>query len=128
MDTDGAREFSQGADLLTDNFNRMATDSVKAVESGTQLTLVSLTELLQPYVPALNPDSWVHQQLGFLNFAYISQEFEEMRIRPYSIALASALEETGNLQSLLLTGQGLAAQGDFQESQRVLSAAVDQAP
>lgn len=128
LDTDGVREFSQGADLLTDNFNRMATDSVKAVESGTQLTLVSLTELLQPYVPALNPDSWVHQQLGFLNFAYVSREFEEMRIRPYSIALASALEEAGNLQSLILTGQGLAAQGDFEESQRVLSAAVDQAP
>lgn len=128
LDTDGAREFSQGADLLTDNFNRMATDSVKAVESGTQLTLVSLTELLQPYVPVLNPDSWVHQQLGFLNFAYISAAFEEMRLRPYSIALASALETTGNLQSLILTGHGLASQGDFEESQRVLSAAVDQAP
>ena len=128
LDTEGAREFSQGAKLLTDNFNRMATDSVKAVEEGNQLTLVSLTELLQPYVPLLDPDSWVHQQLGFLNFAYISEQFEEMQIRPYSIALAGALEAAGNLQSLMLTGQGLAAQGDFEESQRVLSAAVDQAP
>lgn len=128
LDTDGAREFSQGAELLTDNFNRMATDSVKAVESGSQLSIIGLTELLQPFVPVLNADGWVHQQLNFLNFAYVAEFFEEMRLRPYSIALASALENVGNPQSLILTGQGLARQGDFEESQRVISAVVDQVP
>ena len=128
LDTEGAREFSQGAYLLTDNFNRMATDSAKTVESGSQLTIIGLTELLQPFVPVLNPDSWVHEQLGFLNFAYISEFFEEMRLRPYGIALASALDSVGNPQSLILTGQGLARQGDFEESQRVFSAVSDQAP
>lgn len=128
LDTEGAKEFSQGAPLLTDNFNRMATESVSALESGTQLNLVSLTELLREYVPVLNPDSWVHEELGHLNFAYISQKFEEMRVRPYSIALASALEARGNVQSLILTGRGLANQGDFEESERVLTSVVEQTP
>jgi spermidine synthase len=128
LDTDGVREFSSGAKLLTDNFNRMATESAAVDATNGRLTVASLTELLQPYVPVLNPDSWVHQQMGASNFAYISDQFEKMRIRPYSIALAAALEEAGNPQSLLLTALGLEAQGDREESQLVLSALVAGAP
>jgi spermidine synthase len=128
LDTQGARDFSQGADLLTDNFNRMATESASATESGDTLGLIALSELLRPYVPVLDPTSWVHQEPGFINFSYISQEYEELSFRPYGIALAATLETLGNSQSLILTGLGLEGQGDREESQRVLQQAVDLAP
>lgn len=128
LDTEGAREFSEGADLLTDNFNRMATESAAATESGETLGLVALSELMRPYVPALNPTSWVHTEMPLINFAYISQKYEEYKFRPYGIALASTLESIGNVQSLILTGAGLEGQGDREESQRVLQQAVDLAP
>ena len=128
LDTEGVRNFSKDASLLTDNFNRMATESATATESESKLGLVGLTELLQPYVPVLDPDSWVHKQMSLANFAYISKRFEDMGIRPYGIALAQTLEDTGNSQSLLLTGLGLQQQGDQEESQKVLATAITAAP
>lgn len=128
LDTKGARTFSSGAELLTDNFNRMATESAAATESGTSLSLVSLTELLQPYVPVLDEKSWVHSDMSYSNFAYISKRYEDMQIRPYGIALASTLEATDNWQSLLLIGAGLKTQGDGDESQKILARAVAAAP
>jgi hypothetical protein len=50
-----------------------------------------------------------------------------MKLRPFSIELAATLEQTGNPQSLLLTGIGLQKQGDLEEGQRVLAQAVAQA-
>ena len=128
LDTEGVRTFSKDASLLTDNFNRMATESAAATESENKLGLVGLTELLQPYVPVLDPDSWVHKQMSLANFAYISKRFEDMGLRPYGIALAQTLEDTGNSQSLLLTGLGLQQQGDQEESQKVLATAIAAAP
>ena len=128
LDTKGARAFSRGAALLTDNFNRMAMESAAAAESDAHLGLVGLTELLQSYVPVLDPDSWVHSDMSLANFAYISNRFEDMKIRPYSIALAKTLQDTGNSQSLLLTGLGLQRQGDQDEAQKVLVNAIAAAP
>lgn len=128
MDTEGVRSFSKDANLLTDNFNRMATESAAATESENQLGLVGLITLFQPYVPVLNPDSWVHTQMSAANFAYVSSRFEDMDIRPYSIALAEALEKSGNSQAQLLIGLGLKRQGDLEESQKVLANAVLAAP
>jgi len=128
LDTQGAREFSQGAELLTDNFNRMATESASATASGDTLGLIALSKLVQPYVPVLDPASWVHQDLGFINFAYISEKYEEYKFRPYGIALANTLASLGNPQSEILTGLGLEAQGDRDESQRVLAQAAASAP
>ena len=128
LDTEGAKAFSEGADLLTDNFNRMATDSAAALESGSRLSLVDLVDLLQPYVPVLDAQSWVHRELNFVDFAYVSKRFEDNNMRPFSMQLAATLEETRNWQSLLLTGLGLRRQGDTEEAQRVLQAAVASAP
>lgn len=128
MDTEGVRTFSRDADLLTDNFNRMATESAAATESENQLGLVGLTTLLQPYVPVLDPNSWVHSQMSAANFAYVSSRFEDMGIRPYGIALAEALKISGNSQAQLLTGLGLKRQGDPEESQKILAEAVLAAP
>ncbi len=124
LDTEGVHAFAEDAPLLTDNFNRMATESANLSASEARMTTVEITELLRPYVPVLNANSWVHQQLPEVNFAYISEQFEEMRLRPYSIALAEALDRADNPQSFILTGLGLERQGDRPESQKVLSQLV----
>jgi hypothetical protein len=126
LDTAGARAFSEGAALITDNFNRMATESAAAADSEDRLDVVTLGKLLQPWVPVLDPDSWVHRDMSNANFAYISNRFEEMHLRTFSIKLAATLEQTGNPQFLLLTGIGLQKQGDVEEGQRVLAQAVAQ--
>ena len=124
LDTEGVRAFAQGADLLTDNFNRMATESAGVNESDTRLGLVRLSQLLEPHMPLLDPNSWVHRDLDHLNFAHIAGRLEEMNLRRYSIALARTLEVRRNPQSLLLTGLGLRSQGEEEEAQRVLLAAL----
>ena len=126
LDTEGARAFSEGAALITDNFNRMATESAAAADSEDRLDVVTLGRLLQPWVPVLDPDSWVHREMSNANFAYISNRFEDMQLRSFSIQLASTLEQAGNPQSLLLTGIGLQKQGDLEEGQRILAQAVAQ--
>lgn len=126
LDTDGVRAFSEGAALITDNFNRMATESAAAADSEDRLDVVTLGKLLQPWVPVLDPDSWVHRDMSNANFAYISNRFEEMHLRSFSVKLAATLEQTGNPQFLLLTGIGLQKQGDVEEGQRVLARAVAQ--
>lgn len=128
LDTEGARRFSAGASLLTDNFNRMATNSAPAVESGNTLGLPQLTELMRPYVPLLDSESWVHGDLSdSLNFAYISERYEVNGLSSYGVELAEALGRQGNWQSLLITGLGLRKQGDAQAAS-VLEAALDAAP
>jgi len=126
LDTEGVRAFSDGAALITDNFNRMATESAAAAESEDPLNVVTLGRLLQPWVPVLDPESWVHRDMSNANFAYISKRFEDMNLRSFSIKLAETLEQTGNPQSLLLTGIGLQQQGDLEEGQKVLAQAVAQ--
>jgi spermidine synthase len=92
LDTSGIREFAEGAEPLTDNFNRMATESAAASESDDRLSLVELSELVQPYVPLLDADSWIYRDLGFIDFAYISDRYERMGLRPWSIALSEVLQ------------------------------------
>jgi spermidine synthase len=101
LDTEGIREFADGAAPLTDNFNRMATESAAASESDDRLNLVELSELVQPYVPLL---------------------------RPWSIALSEVLQSKSRWQSLLLTGIGLRDQGDREEAKRILKQALAAAP
>jgi spermidine synthase len=128
LDTDGVRELAEGASPLTDNFNRMATESAAASESEDRLSLVELSELVQPYVPLLNADSWIYRDLGFVDFAYISDRYEKMGLRPWSIALAEVLQSKSRWQSLLLTGIGLRDQGDRAEAYRVLKQALAASP
>ena len=125
LDTQGAQVLAKDAPLLTDNFNRMATESAQARQSDSQMKLANIVKLLQPYVPVLNSNSWVHTQLENINYAYISEQYEKLKMRPFSIALAETLEQKQNWQSLLLTGRGLAAQGDQAESLEVLKSAYD---
>jgi spermidine synthase len=124
LDTEGVKSLSRGAPVITDNFNRMATDTIINPDSEERLDLVELNQLFQPLMPVLDPDSWVHRDMSNANFAYISYRFEEMNLRRNSIKLAETLESTGNPQSLLLTGIGLQRQGDIEKGQEVLEQVI----
>ena len=52
LDTDGVRAIARGAEVLTDNFNRMATDSINNPQSDERLDVIELSEIFQPYMPS----------------------------------------------------------------------------
>ncbi len=69
-DEEGAARLAQGAALITDDRNRIATSTVFNFGSG--LSADQAGRLLAAYDPLQNPDSWVYKQLGGqLAFDYI---------------------------------------------------------
>ncbi len=125
MDQENVERFAAGAGLLTDDFNRMATESAVAMERRETLTFLRLADLLAPYDPLLQADSWIHNDFpGDLEFSYISEQLERMGFKQHAVDLADTLEELGLVDSLVLIGMGLERQGEDVESQRVLLSAV----
>lgn len=125
MDDRNMRAFAADAPLLTDNRNRMATDSAVAMEAETTLTFLEFVDLALEFNPLLQQDHWVHQvQNAGLNFAYMSGRLERMGLKQNAIALSETLQSTNSPQSLLLIGLGLESQGERLESQRVLLSAL----
>jgi len=124
MDEENVRRFARNAPLLTDNFNRMATESVVAMERGDTLSFSEVVDLFLPYDPRLQSDSWVHQDFpGYLNFGYIADRLERTGFKRHAVDLADTLEDLGSPDYLMLVGMGLRRQGEEQESQRVLLSA-----
>jgi spermidine synthase len=68
-DEAGLFKFSKSARLVTDNNNLMATESKVF---GTGLTADELIELLAPYDPLLDRESWVFNDLENFDFAYMT--------------------------------------------------------
>ena len=125
MDEANIRRFADGAPLLTDNFNRMATESAVAMEREETLAFGELIELSLPYDPRLQAGSWVHRNFPIdLNFGYISERLERGGYKRHAVELAETLEELNSPESLLLIGMGLERQGEAFESQRVLLSAL----
>ena len=125
MDEANIQRFADGAPLLTDNFNRMATESAVAMEREETLVFGELIELSLPYDPRLQAGSWVHRNFPVdLNFGYISERLERGGYKRHAVELAETLEELNSPESLLLIGMGLERQGEEFESQRVLLSAL----
>lgn len=71
-DATGARELAEGAALLTDDDNRMATSSV--YELGRGLTAESAGRILAEYDPLQRPESWLYDEMrDTLDFPYIAR-------------------------------------------------------
>ena len=129
MDEPNMRAFAAGAAVLTDDMNRMATESALAMEHGTTLKFPQFVDLTLPYSPLLQPQSWIYQDFPIrLNFAYVSARLERMGLKKDAVVLADTLKRVGDNQSLLLIGLGLQRQGQQLESQRVLLSALLQDP
>ena len=125
MDEANIQRFAAGAPLLTDDFNRMATESAVAMEREETLAFGELIELSLPYDPRLQAGSWVHRNFPVdLNFGYISERLERGGYKRHAVELAETLEELNSPESLLLIGMGLNRQGEALESQRVLLSAL----
>ena len=125
MDEANIQRFAADAPILTDNFNRMATESAVAMEREETLAFGELIELSLPYDPRLQAGSWVHRNFPVdLNFGYISERLERSGFKRHAVELAETLEELNSPESLLLIGMGLKRQGEDFESQRVLLSAL----
>ena len=129
MDHDNVVAFAAGAELITDNFNLMATRSAAAMDSGTTITMNELAKLLTPFDPLLQPDSFLHNDFPTqLDFGYISRRLEGVYLKARAIALADTLLKLGNPEALVMIGLGQLGQGEVQESQRNLLRAIDADP
>ena len=129
MDQDNIERFAAGARPLTDNFNRMATESAVAMERNETLSFGEIIELFVPYSPLLQADSWIHSDFpGDLEFSYISERLERMGFKKHAVELSATLQRLESTDSLLLIGLGLERQGEDLESQRVLLSALLEDP
>ncbi len=125
MDEANIQRFAADAPLLTDDFNRMATESAVAMEREETLAFGELIELSLPYDPRLQAGSWVHRNFPVnLNFGYVSERLERGGYKRHAVELADTLEELNSPESLLLIGMGLNRQGESLESQRILLSAL----
>ncbi|MEE8165158.1 MAG: fused MFS/spermidine synthase, partial [Myxococcota bacterium] len=79
MDQANIRRFAARARPLTDDLNRLATESVAAMERDETLSFSKLVDLFVPYDPLLQGDSWIHDDFpGDLEFSYISDRLERL--------------------------------------------------
>jgi hypothetical protein len=125
MDHDNIEKFAGNAPLLTDDFNRMATESATAMENGDTLTFAELIDLSLPFDPRLQTDSDIHRNFPIdLNFGYISERLEREGFKKHAVELASTLETLRSPEAFLLIGMGLRRQGEEQEAQRVLGSVL----
>ena len=121
MDEENLRRFAADAPVLTDDFNRMATESATAMEREETLRFSELVELSLPYDPRLQTDGWVHQGYSDRSeFRVHRRAVREAGYKRHAVDLANTLEAAGSPESLLLIGMGLKRQGEDLESQRVL--------
>ncbi len=125
MDQENFETFASGAPILTDDFNRMATESAIAMERSESLTFRQLADLLAPHDPLLQAGSFIHNDFpADIEFSYISERLERNGFKRHAVDLANTLETLGRPDSLLLIGMGLERQGERLESQRVLISAL----
>jgi hypothetical protein len=124
MDTDGAKEFSSGSRLITDNFNMMAMQSARLMREGRVLSVEKLETTFQPWIPALNAESWVHKELGEdLVFSRIADKYVSLGVRGYLPELVGTLTTAGNPRALLLAGNLMRSEGNTERAQEILEAA-----
>ena len=125
MDQRNIEQFARGESALTDDFNRMATESAFAIERNETLRFNELVDLLLPYDPLLQADSWVHRDFPVdLEFAYVAERLERSGYKKRAVELSNTLQDLRSPDALLLIGMGLARQGEELESQRILLEAL----
>lgn len=125
MEDDAVREFSKGSTIITDNFNRMAMQSSRVLRTGNKLNSDKLNALLEPWVPVLNANSWLHTNAGGdLNFSRIDNKYTLLRAGNFKRRLIKALENTNNANALLISGEDLLRRGENTKAQELFAAAA----
>jgi len=125
MDEEGVRDFAEGSRVITDDFNMMAMDSARLMREGRELNIQKLADTFRPWIPVLNPNSWVHQELGdALVFTRIAEKFAALSSREYASELVLTLGQANNPNALLLAGILLRSQSGGERVEESLSAAL----
>ena len=129
MDQQNVEAFASGASLITDDFNQMATQSSRAMDNGETLTRARLADVLAPFDPLLQPDSWLHRDFPMrLNFTYISRRLEGLQLKKRAVGLANTLLKLRDPEALIIIGLGQEREGESTESQRNLLRAISASP
>ena len=129
MDESALAEFASSGRPITDNFNMMAMESARLAREGRELSIGKLAEVLRPWIPALDPDSWVHRDYSDqLNFSRFVERYALLNTRAYSNELVGALSEAGNPQSMLVAGELLRLEGDQEAANNMFVAALAAIP
>ena len=90
IDEQGMLSFARRAEVSTDDNNLMATRS-RARADG--LTAEDLQELFAPHDPLTRAGSWVHTQMGGINYGYLVQRLITMEQTSRATALADAIPD-----------------------------------
>lgn len=129
MDESGVRKFASGSPVITDDFNMMAMESAQLVREGRELDVITLSEVLRPWVPMLNANHWINQELASqLNLRYIGNKYNRLAMRGYSNELIGVLAEEQESFALLLAGSALQAEGDYSKASEMLEVALQAMP
>lgn len=129
LDEQGVREFAADSPVITDDFNMMAMESAALMREGRELDIDKLAAAVNPWVPALDGSSWVHELPGqALDFTRIADKYISLQVRSYLPDLISALNEAGNPQALLVAGNLRDGEGRSAEARGLFAAALEAAP
>ena len=103
LDSEGARRIAQGAPLITDDDNRIATSSV--YEQGRGMSGESSGRLLAAYDPLQRPDSEIYGDLrSKLSFQYLAR-----RNSTFALIDSSLADRVGRMARIL----GESAEGEY---------------
>lgn len=129
MDHENVVRFAGDAIPITDNINQMATQSARAMDKGETLMGNRLMNVIAPFDPLLQGDSWLHESFPTaLNYTYISRRLEGLQFKARAVALADQLLKRGSPEALIMIGLGQERQGETDEAQRNLIRAIDVDP
>lgn len=123
MDSEGLSRFSRGAELLTDERNRMATHSALVMQSSAALDYRALMQIITPYSPLLQADSWVHRDLpATLNFSYIGARLDALGARQLAVDFAEILARRKNPHGLAIASRFFTRTDDNKAIQTLVQA------
>lgn len=125
MDEESVREFAMRGDIITDNFNLMATASTRLIEKGKSLAYLDLKKLTVQHSPLFDLESWVYKELpNDLNTTYIGNQFENVYAEDLKNQLIKQLYEAENPLSLPLAAATLIKTNQFHKGREALLAAL----
>ena len=115
IDEQGMLSFARRAEISTDDNNLMATRS-RARADG--LTPAELLEMFEPHDPLVRAGSWVHTQLGGINYGYLARRMITLEQTSRARALGDVIPDLSRqfeVYGLLFeaTGQGGRAPESF---------------
>ncbi len=123
VDEEGLTRFAQYADPITDDDNKMATQSDAF---GTGITANKLFDIFAPYDPLLNSQSWVFNDLEDINFVYMVARLMILRMGNRGNKLASVIPEHST--RLLINALGLDYAGKEDRATEYYWAALSEDP